>query len=307
MSISSSQNRRSYRKVNKLSPCSKVVVSIPIALIATSTFVTLLALRSLSPHLNYFTTGTQKKKIPSNNGSDKRKSQLLIHAGPHKTATTTIQTAFELNRGLLYNSSTYEYIGKFSKYSDKLCPPDLSFCIDHGFMSHPTSESIENFDSKMRQLYRDGVSVVISGEGMAQIVSKRRDRTEPILVALQKLEDNFEITIALSYRRYFEWLVSAHNSLQKLLKDRKNKNWPDTRNKLEIDDYAFKYWYKGMYKRKTCPTCTYNWSRFWGPEYHPTEWVAQVSLDNVLSSNRRCPLFLSEPCLYFDFALSLLL
>jgi len=216
---------------------------------------------------------------------------LIIHAGPHKTATTTLQTLLEVNRHLMLKTTGLTYMGKFTYFHEKKCPEDVPFCLDNDFIDGSTPGSVAKFEFEMRK-HLGGGGVVLSGEGFSKIMSRKHTNVLPghrkdlSLASLRDMQGCFDMTIVLAYRRYFEWIVSAYNSLQKFRKGRSNYNWPTEgghyygKDDVTVDaasenDGTFKMWYEGLHDGQKCPGCTYNWVKFWGSQHHPTDWTAR--------------------------------
>jgi len=237
--------------------------------------------------------------------SNRTNTPLIIHAGPHKTATSTLQTLLEVNRHLMLKTAGLTYMGKFTKFNHKVCPEDVPFCLDQDFVNNATPDNVVEFETTMRA-HLGGGGVLLSGEGFSKLVSAQNTQILPghqkdlTLESLQGMQDCFDMTILLAYRRYFEWIVSAYNSLQKIRKGRISYEWPkegghyygkddDTKygegpdvrgdggdgdDALEYDG-TFKMWYEGLHDHEKCHNCNYNWVKFWGAEHHPTEWTAR--------------------------------
>mmetsp|Transcript_39414 Transcript_39414/g.76969 ORF Transcript_39414/g.76969 Transcript_39414/m.76969 type:complete len:490 (+) Transcript_39414:194-1663(+) len=237
--------------------------------------------------------------------SNRTNTPLIIHAGPHKTATSTLQTLLEVNRHLMLKTAGLTYMGKFTKFNHKVCPEDVPFCLDQDFVNNATPDNVVEFETTMRA-HLGGGGVLLSGEGFSKLVSAQNTQILPghqkdlTLESLQGMQDCFDMTILLAYRRYFEWIVSAYNSLQKIRKGRISYEWPkegghyygkddDTKygegpdvrgdggdgdDALEYDG-TFKMWYEGLHDHEKCHNCNYNWVKFWGPQHHPTDWTAR--------------------------------
>eukprot|EP00588_Corethron_pennatum_P008417 CAMPEP_0194292430 /NCGR_PEP_ID=MMETSP0169-20130528/45591_1 /TAXON_ID=218684 /ORGANISM="Corethron pennatum, Strain L29A3" /LENGTH=477 /DNA_ID=CAMNT_0039040603 /DNA_START=191 /DNA_END=1624 /DNA_ORIENTATION=- len=235
-------------------------------------------------------------KFCASNGTN---TPLIIHAGPHKTATSTLQTMFEVNRHLMLKKTGLTYMGKFTKFNHKVCPEDVPFCLDQDFVNKPTADIVVEFETTMRAKLGGG-GVVLSGEGFSKLVSARNTHILPgykkdlTLKSLQGMQGCFDMTILLAYRRYFEWILSAYNSLQKIRKGRNSYEWPKKGGRyygsgegpdvigdggkgddaLEYDG-TFKIWFESLHDREKCQSCNYSWAKFWGAEHHPTEWTAR--------------------------------
>uniref|UniRef100_A0A7S1BDD7 Uncharacterized protein n=1 Tax=Corethron hystrix TaxID=216773 RepID=A0A7S1BDD7_9STRA len=139
---------------------------------------------------------------------------------------------------------------------------------------------ITNFENNLTQIHRQGGNVILSAEGLCRIVVSSggtRLTSDLFLESIDKLRDEWDMTLVVGYRRYFEWIVSAYNSLIKVKKGLPNWLWPHLQDKSDPPEMEkmiqFRYWYKGLQNRTAWSSTHYNWAKFLVGRYHPTDWT----------------------------------
>eukprot|EP00588_Corethron_pennatum_P012533 CAMPEP_0194281306 /NCGR_PEP_ID=MMETSP0169-20130528/20448_1 /TAXON_ID=218684 /ORGANISM="Corethron pennatum, Strain L29A3" /LENGTH=436 /DNA_ID=CAMNT_0039026327 /DNA_START=341 /DNA_END=1648 /DNA_ORIENTATION=- len=222
------------------------------------------------------------------------KTQFFLHVGPMKTATTTIQTSFEKNTDLLYNLSSYVYMGKLSSGGACRRPNDdtVAYCVDpESFALYATPYSAKEFENAAGALRRNGVGAVVSMEELSLgIINPDHDL---LFGSLSGLLKDWNVTLSLTYRRYFEWILSSYNQIEK---HRLNYKWPRRRIRRSrrrirrsgsintgIDratTCTFGRWFDGLHRNSgggdennKSTACNYRWIRSFDPSFHPVEYI----------------------------------
>jgi hypothetical protein len=137
-----------------------------------------------------------------------KKRRFIIHPGPEKTGTTTIQHAlYDLIDAGTLSKDRWFGIGWFAKppqkdRKNKVIPYnglDIQDC--HG----TAEEFLEKFREQIGNLWDRNVDVVFSMEHLTPLIA-----ANPDLVASMKdiLDPIFETEILIGYRPYFEWMLS---------------------------------------------------------------------------------------------------
>jgi hypothetical protein len=156
--------------------------------------------------------------------TEKRRPYFILHVGPPKTATTSIQCGLNEHSGRLAQQDNYYYLGRS-------CPSTPQI-MDNGMDPIKPLPYINNmglhqpqFLQEMRQLFvdqlRQGHNLILSTE---HIASKGEHQiSNPFL--WKKLLQGFSVKVVVAYRHYFEWYPSFY--YQEHLRDRFRTQWPD--------------------------------------------------------------------------------
>jgi len=151
------------------------------------------------------------------------KPQFIIHVGPPKTGTTSIQCGLAHMSEVLATLDNYYYIGtqchkrdKEHNIEKKTGYKPLNPIYDmfiHLEMAHPLPFSVQE---SLDHHYRQNHNIILSVEKF----SAMRD-TQGALENMRKVFDpeKWDVRIIIAYRRYFEWFPSQYN--QEVLGGRK--------------------------------------------------------------------------------------
>jgi hypothetical protein len=172
--------------------------------------------------------------------------RLVLHIGPHKTATSTIQCELTFLRETLRSAATHEYIGRIyrecrpnhnnnkdeeeqrtsSFVSNVVDTRRLISCLDKHSQDKPCSDKKDwkRFEILLERLAESERHVIMSDEAFSRI--KATDSNLALLSAT--LSKRFQVQVVIVYRRYWEWLLSMYNEKYKPLPRRqKYQKWPD--------------------------------------------------------------------------------
>eukprot|EP00814_Leptocylindrus_danicus_P003995 CAMPEP_0116027288 /NCGR_PEP_ID=MMETSP0321-20121206/14527_1 /TAXON_ID=163516 /ORGANISM="Leptocylindrus danicus var. danicus, Strain B650" /LENGTH=497 /DNA_ID=CAMNT_0003500589 /DNA_START=18 /DNA_END=1508 /DNA_ORIENTATION=+ len=172
---------------------------------------------------------------------------FILHAGPPKSGTTTIQCDMGRYSNLL-RMDNVAYIGRFGK--SKFCPdvkqfqngrveeeegaaldpilnhvPDWNSCLEN--VKECKNRKIWNDFSSVLQHYRNQrMHVFMSDEGL---IGRALYDDSEVLQLLSDALQGWRVKVVINYRRYYEWIASYYNThfkynghLSSLYKD-----WPE--------------------------------------------------------------------------------
>ena len=166
-------------------------------------------------------------------GGDPTAPMLVLHIGPHKTATSTEQCALTRYKERIYAEASVAYLGMnyegcrqpydetrpmldfdtrtlFRACFEKDSPPP-SVCRE--------SKAWKTLEGRLEYFSNRGESVVISDEAFARSVlhadSNGGGDNKSMLYELFNKYFPGRVRVVLVYRRYFEWLVSMWNEANK--------------------------------------------------------------------------------------------
>ena len=162
-------------------------------------------------------------------GRNDNKPLLLLHIGPHKTATSSIQCQFSHHRRLLSETASFVYIGRLygvclggDTGGGFFDPRDIVRCLgsNHEPCDGRNSTIWKRVDEALWDLAKDGKNVVVSDEAFSRIrtgvagskVSREReDEVVPYRLLHGLLTRHYRVRVVVGYRRYHEWVTSSYN------------------------------------------------------------------------------------------------
>lgn len=162
--------------------------------------------------------GSESKLHAQTTHSLYRQPRFILHIGPHKTATTSIQCALYQYRKDLQELDSILYLGKVD---EKFCQvradggktgqDERVRKMESCFKDEKCWQGLEGEWGSHRA---NGVDLVLSKEGISDWASANHSKVEwrqqfwpKFIQAL----DGWNVTVVLTYRPYFEWLPSAFN------------------------------------------------------------------------------------------------
>jgi hypothetical protein len=177
---------------------------------------------------------------------------LVLHIGPHKTATSTIQCALTRHREQLFTKASLAYLGRVYAHCKMEMPKEDRFdtrilyhfdtrllfkaCFETSFTSPlecKKSKDWKNLESKLEYFSGRNKSVLLSDEIFVRLVD---DNLRMFYELLNKYYPG-RVRVVMTYRRYFEWCWSKWNSDHKpyenFITDPNNpyriefQNWPE--------------------------------------------------------------------------------
>jgi hypothetical protein len=180
-------------------------------------------------------------------------SYFVLHIGPPKTATTTIQCGLHHLSEQLATDDSYYYIGKSCpQLNGRPLGNNESAIAGHHLLmglndANPNTRGYVHLKERLVFHKLRGDHIVYSNEGFANHLEDKNASWE----CLQKLLQGWNVRIVIGYRHYFQWIRSLY--YQQYLHAKKYKlNWPGQNGKgrphppfLEYLDYHLKRWETG--------------------------------------------------------------
>lgn len=214
---------------------------------------------------------------------DGEKPLLLLHVGPHKTATSAIQCHLSHHRRLLLETASFAYVGRLygaclgagdRKSRDPFDPRDIVRCLDrHGREDRPCGEGSDiwrRIDGELRDQARRGNNVIISDEAFSRLRTAATEgngrgdgenqtgaheaKIRPYRLLHELLARHHRVRVVVGYRRYHEWVTSSYHHL--------------VGRTLERGEWPASYLYRHGLERGFSDA--YRYFR----ELHPTEYLA---------------------------------
>jgi hypothetical protein len=164
--------------------------------------------------LNRTTTTTNN----SNNHKNMDGPIAILHFGPRKTATTTIQFALTQNHSQqLLARDSLVYLGKNVRgqksFYRTMARPHIFDCWLRNKRCNTTAPHWNTFVQQVEQERLLGHHVILSDEGLHRFSSQvSHDTFHQFVNVFSKFS---HIRIVLGYRRLFEWMVSEYNQQMK--------------------------------------------------------------------------------------------
>lgn len=172
----------------------------------------------------------------------RERPKLVIHLGPHKTASTTLQTDLTYYQDRLHQDG-YVYLGRiYHPYSNgerivlNRSPDTLIQTYFRDMFNRcwkPTKrECVEDLRDLLRSEfntpYRPIPSLLISDEAFLKLFDDKSDEdiNENFVLMKEVLCEDWDIVLVLAYRRFYEWLPSAKHQKDKPTNDLSKKQWP---------------------------------------------------------------------------------
>jgi hypothetical protein len=185
---------------------------------------------------------TTKKKKKTTNPPE---PIAILHFGPRKTATTTIQFALAHSHTTqLLAHDSFVYLGKDQTQNtlyDTMARPYVWKCMYEQQQRHCISENNSNsnnhtnnnthnettttttittttqskwthFIDHVEKARLQGKSVIVSDEALHRMLHQSTSNMQQILNVFQKFS---QVRVIFGYRRYFEWIVSEYNEEMK--------------------------------------------------------------------------------------------
>ena len=158
--------------------------------------------------------------VPSSSSFDQSKPYFVIHCGPPKTGTTTLQTSLHKIYKRPLELDNYVYEGKFIQ---GLGRRDLYKEILNGVASAQCMSAIQRsknnnvpqcwtaFLSRLDQL--NGTSIIISEETLG-FYQKSFGSPQYWNMLQDALSKRYNVMVVITYRRYFHWLMSVKSMLE---------------------------------------------------------------------------------------------
>lgn len=129
--------------------------------------------------------------------------KCLLHVGPHKTGTTTLQTALYRHADLLSKDGWHQ--PSKDRFSQECQGPKQFGCISFFLQQdqpNVTAPVWQSFQAWIRKRVRRNESIVLSSEEL--------DRQSVNRSLLASVLAPFKTTVVVGYRIFFDWLLSLY-------------------------------------------------------------------------------------------------
>lgn len=156
------------------------------------------------------------------------KPLFVLHVGPAKTGTTTIQWFAAEQEELLQKDNIY-YLGHWP--SEKNLHRLYNFCVLPEKMNDELcNRKWAEFETEIDKHHAQNHNILVSEELFSNIILRGEDSRELLLDRLVPLQHKWRVRVIFTHRRYFEWLPSRY--YQNYKPDTKSdmvrkQSWPD--------------------------------------------------------------------------------
>lgn len=182
------------------------------------------------------TSTFESEAIVSNN--DQQKPLFVLHVGPSKTGTTTVQYFAQNNEKVMEDANVY-YLGHNGKNRQQ-----------DTHRLHSTCLSGSNFDEqackeKWAEIYRilddhhAKNHIVLLSEERFSYYHKEKDEEARLWKYLVPLQEKWDVRVVYTYRRYYDWLPSKYYQVFNPMGGSryeanmaKRLEWPDMKGKV---------------------------------------------------------------------------
>ena len=131
---------------------------------------------------------------PNSTTSKTQKPRFVWHVGPMKTGTTSIQGELEALRNILLEQDGWYFA-----------------CQNGLFQGVKKPDFVHRFTTEMKRLRQQGLNVILSNENYS-VLYREADYAQ----IAQALGDEWDVTIVIGYRPYYEWVPSMWSQTHKL-------------------------------------------------------------------------------------------
>ena len=137
---------------------------------------------------------------------------LVLHVGPHKTATSSIQASLYHNPTVLAQDS-YMFLGKYD--DDPHHIPFRRLLVQ--FRDHKKDKPFFRVFQQHLSQVPPNVNVIVSAEEFSFMGNSTNDQGVPFFALLKQTLQDWNVHVIVGYRRHYEWIVSFYNE--------KHKHW----------------------------------------------------------------------------------
>ena len=165
--------------------------------------------------------------------------RLILHIGPHKTGTSSLQCDLSHYQNELYRNASVAYLGRVysncvNRRNHRLIEGIDTRSLINGCLSSTNcteKEVWKSLEDQVAYFSKRNTSIIISDEAFSRIPANNVNGRE----MLYRLFDRYypgRVYVVIYYRRYYEWMVSMwnegkpyQNTARHLYKE-KFKKWP---------------------------------------------------------------------------------
>jgi hypothetical protein len=164
--------------------------------------------------------------LGSLSASSTTKPNFVLHVGPPKTATTSIQCGLDLLSADLAREDSYFFVGKrCPRFSGTMGNGEGGIPGHHLMMglidANPHSRGFEKLKERMDYHRARGNNMIFSIEAMSNHLEDRPETWKMFL----SLFEGWNVRIVVAYRHYFDWIRSMY--FQQHIGKKYREKWPD--------------------------------------------------------------------------------
>jgi len=155
------------------------------------------------------------------------KPYFVLHVGPPKTATTSIQCGLDLLSADLAKEDAYYFVGKrCPRFSSGIMGNGEGGIPGHHLMmglidANPHSRGFERLKERMDYHRTRGNHMIFSIEAMSNHLVDRPETWKMFL----SLFEGWNVRVVVAYRHYFDWIRSMY--FQQHIGKKYREKWPD--------------------------------------------------------------------------------
>ena len=151
---------------------------------------------------------------------------VILHIGPHKTATSTVQCDLSYYQHQLYDDSNVAFLGRMAnscrnkryrkdEFRYLFNARNLMRSCDDNQSSSCIHKKPVLLERHLRELSSQNKTVLISDEAFSRISPKAEYGNHRIIYSLLHKYYPGRVKIVIVYRRYHDWIVSKYNQENK--------------------------------------------------------------------------------------------
>jgi hypothetical protein len=200
------------------------------------------------------------------NDDQQQQRQLILHVGPPKTATTSLQTDLTTYQNDLMDDG-YWYAGRYydlwTNETDGKTHKGRSesklLNETHDMLNYCHATNLTGRVDCCRSFARE-LNEVVERSGFRRIVISEEplgvqwDDPEDWLAIREAVGDQWNITVLVGYRRFYSWWISAHFQRERTDRSHNHQNdlWPEQGGRAKAP--LFPTWWHGWTKSSYRPT-----------------------------------------------------
>lgn len=223
------------------------------------------------------------------------KPYFVLHVGPPKTATTTIQCGLDELSAELAKDDSYFFMGKRCPRSNNETMANGEAGIPgHHLMlglnsANPNSRGYEKLKERMEYHRARGNHMIFSIEAMSNHLE---DRPETWKLFLSMFE-GWNVRIVVAYRHYFDWIRSMY--FQQHIGKKYREKWPEQKGLEHPSFHDFLGYHLERWERRTPSNDGHSWGQHlslyavrYFAEHFDDVWVFDLHQDGDVLTNFVC-------------------
>mmetsp|Transcript_31149 Transcript_31149/g.53230 ORF Transcript_31149/g.53230 Transcript_31149/m.53230 type:complete len:432 (-) Transcript_31149:38-1333(-) len=137
---------------------------------------------------------------------------FFLHAGPHKTGTTTIQDSFDINPVL--HMDNYTFLGMRNPRERD----DSHWQVRKLLGQFIRKRSTKFFDELEQEIASSKMNLIMSEENFSFLLNQHSIQNgagHQFFTTLKRILADYRIVVAVGYKRYHQWIPSVYNQIHK--------------------------------------------------------------------------------------------